>query len=683
MSPYANVPDELQDKMESCVQSVMDGGKEKEAAIAICYASVVEGKSLEFLLSDAVKVGARNNASDAGRLQTIHDLAVENGAMCAASAQRPRKNADEEMPKSPDGDGVVSFGGTVKALGGGKVGGYLIRFSGPDDPDLTGDFFTKDTDFDTDIPGSVRAYFNHGMTPGPLQKLSHRADLKMDEFGIWAETILDERNRYEAYLYGLSEKGKIGWSSGTAGHLMQREQVRNANFIKAWVIAESSLTHMPAEPRNSVIPVKSLTELLPPPDVDLMGVTPGSHKDAAEKSQNLETLEEAKMTDNAVDYQAIATAAADEAVKRYVAGQADASKGVVIVKDEADKMYSPDVRGFKAYLDDVMRSSRPGAETAPKLKAIKAATGAGEAVPADGGFLVQVEHSAMFLENTWNSSTVASRAMRNSVTNGNGMDFYGIDETSRIDGSRWGGVRGYRVAEAAAITASRPKFKRIELKLKKYGVLSYATDELLADTALWAQKMMDIAPKELAFMLDDDVMNGLGANGPLGILASPAMISVAAETGQASATIVPENLLKMWARRLGNSANYAWFYDQSCEPQLLQLLIASGTATTPFRYVDYGPDGILRLFGRPCIPTEFNAALGTVGDIVLANLNDYYQIIDKGGVQAASSIHLQFLYDEQAFRWTYRVDGAPLISSAVTPNNSGDTQSPIVALATR
>ena len=44
--PYRNVPDELMDKMDSCVEQVMEKGQDKETAIAICYTSVVEGKSL-------------------------------------------------------------------------------------------------------------------------------------------------------------------------------------------------------------------------------------------------------------------------------------------------------------------------------------------------------------------------------------------------------------------------------------------------------------------------------------------------------------------------------------------------------------------------------------------------------------------------------------------------------------
>lgn len=44
--PYTNIPPELQDKMDSCVQQVRDEGNDEQAAIAICYATVVEGKSM-------------------------------------------------------------------------------------------------------------------------------------------------------------------------------------------------------------------------------------------------------------------------------------------------------------------------------------------------------------------------------------------------------------------------------------------------------------------------------------------------------------------------------------------------------------------------------------------------------------------------------------------------------------
>jgi len=73
--------------------------------------------------------------------------------------------------------------------------------------------------------------------------------------------------------------------------------------------------------------------------------------------------------------------------------------------------------------------------------------------------------------------------------------------------------------------------------------------------------------------------------------------------------------------------------------------------------------------------------MGTVGDIVLASLSNY-QAIQKGGIEAASSIHVQLLTDETVFRFVYRVDGAPTWGAALTPFKGSNTQSPFVALAT-
>ena len=69
-------------------------------------------------------------------------------------------------------------------------------------------------------------------------------------------------------------------------------------------------------------------------------------------------------------------------------------------------------------------------------------------------------------------------------------------------------------------------------------------------------------------------------------------------------------------------------------------------------------------------------------DIILADLSQY-QMIQKGGVQAASSIHVQFLTDETAYRFVYRVDGQPAWHDTLTPHKGSSPVSPFVALATR
>ena len=48
-------------------------------------------------------------------------------------------------------DGLIVFGDNIKATsldnGSVKLAGYLIRYGDPTTPDLSGDYFTKDTDF--------------------------------------------------------------------------------------------------------------------------------------------------------------------------------------------------------------------------------------------------------------------------------------------------------------------------------------------------------------------------------------------------------------------------------------------------------------------------------------------------------------------------------------------------------
>jgi len=101
-------------------------------------------------------------------------------------------------------------------------------------------------------------------------------------------------------------------------------------------------------------------------------------------------------------------------------------------------------------------------------------------------------------------------------------------------------------------------------------------------------------------------------------------------------------------------------------------LPANGLSSSP-----YGT-----LFGRPVVPVEYAATLGTVGDVILADFSEYF-LADKGGVQSASSIHVQFLTDQSVFRFIYRVDGQPAWSAALTPANGTNTLSPFVAVATR
>ena len=318
----------------------------------------------------------------------------------------------------------------------------------------------------------------------------------------------------------------------------------------------------------------------------------------------------------------------------------------------------------------------------PRLRAI---SGASETVPSDGGYLVQQEFINSLLTPTWKTAVLAGKANRVPISNGNGIKIPAVNETSRADGSRWGGIRAYWVDEGGTATASKPKFRMIELDLKKLMAIFYATDELLADQTALGAVISQGFPEEMGFKLDDAVFNGDGAGKPQGILNSPALVSQAKETNQGAATVVAENIEKMYSRMTPRSLGAAEFYiNQELWPQIFQLQHAVGTGGVsmfiPAGGISQAPFGTL--LGRPIVPIEHAAALGTVGDIVFADMSQYI-LGEKGGIRSDVSMHVRFLYAEQTFRFIMRVDGQTIPNSALTPFKGSATQSPFVALATR
>lgn len=393
---------------------------------------------------------------------------------------------------------------------------------------------------------------------------------------------------------------------------------------------------------------------------------------------------------NAVTDRVKAIKAKIETRKALDEGREFDADGIEVPENQPAKLDpQAQARPFKSLgeqLVAIARSSAQGATIDNRLLEIQNASGANESIPSEGGFLVQQDFASEIIQNIHETAILASRCTRVTISsNANGLKMLGVDETSRATGSRWGGVQGYWANEAATVTASKPKFRQIELNLNKLMALYYATDELLADAPALEGILRQAFAEELAFLTDDAIYRGTGAGRPLGILNAGCLVSVPAEAGQAADTVVYENVVKMWSRMPARSrANAVWFINQELEPQLHQMYLAIGTAGVPVYLPANGvaqqPYGTL--FGRPVLPIEHASAPGDVGDILLADMSQYL-LADKGGVQTASSMHVKFEYDEMAFRVTYRVDGQPKLAKSITPYKGSNALSPFVALAAR
>jgi HK97 family phage major capsid protein len=308
-------------------------------------------------------------------------------------------------------------------------------------------------------------------------------------------------------------------------------------------------------------------------------------------------------------------------------------------------------------------------------------TGVESATPSLGGFLVTTDFSTDLLNGYQAQSVLYPKTRKIALsTNANGVKIPGIDEASRAS-SRWGGIISYWENEGGTITASKPKFRNVELNLNKLTGLVYCTDEMLEDSAVIESVVREGFNQEFAFKVDDAVLRGTGAGQPLGILNGPSLVSV---TGYTATTIAAQDVTAMFARMIPSSfARAEWYANVDCLPTMMRMSLGNNNYAPlwmPGNQLYNQPQ--LTLFGRPVNLIEQASTVGTVGDLLLLDLSQYITIT-KGGLKTAASIHVAFTTDEMAFRFILRIDGQPAWHSALTPYKGTNTLSPFVTLATR
>ncbi len=153
------------------------------------------------------------------------------------------------LVKTLGDDALISYGTEVKALADGQVSGYLVRFSGEDQPDLEGEFFTKQTDFDIRPGERTPIYYHHGQDPMLGKRIIGEGSMLLDDVGVWVEGQLKLRDNWERAVREMGLRGKLNWSSGTAPHLVEKETKDKAVWIKRWPLRlDASMTPTPAEP---------------------------------------------------------------------------------------------------------------------------------------------------------------------------------------------------------------------------------------------------------------------------------------------------------------------------------------------------------------------------------------------------------------------------------------------------
>lgn len=315
------------------------------------------------------------------------------------------------------------------------------------------------------------------------------------------------------------------------------------------------------------------------------------------------------------------------------------------------------------------------------ISAAAPSTFGNEGAGVDGGFLVPPEFAKEIF-----TLSLADDALLPYTDNvnvaGNSMVF------PRDETTPWGtnGVRAYWQSEGSAGTQTKPVLGANSLRLKKLMALVPVSDELAADTNALGSYLPKKIGQSIMWKTNEAILFGDNNGTPLGALKGGAALTVAKDSGQATATLTQTNLANMIARLPpGSFANAVWVINNDVLPALFtlnntyQLLyLPYGNGVGAFQKSPYGT-----LLGRPVMVSQHAKSFSSAGDVNLLDLS-YYQAITKSeGVETATSMHIYFDADAMAYRTIFRVDGAPKISAAISPNNGSNKLSPFLQLGAR
>jgi len=587
---------------------------------------------------------------------------------------------DKSLAMGAD-DTLITYGGAVKALGNGRLGGYLVRFGSPEEPDLEGDFFSPDTDFGQHKTTPV--LYQHGLDRVLKRRvLDDDANLSIDDVGVWIEAQLEMRDAYERYIYEQAEKGKMGWSSGTAAHLVEREPMGRAAKIVSWPLGlDASITPAPAEPRNVTMPLKAWEpvpwspEAAPEDGAD----TPSAAAAAKVADTNTPVVIATRSNTMGNDVKDTVVQADDglpPAVQKEMKALSDRLDSLMqLIEDSpairkagyvtedgggADK----NLKSFGDFLTAVRRRDMKRLSTVYRTgeDATKTMT---EDEGAAGGILVPEEYRADLLRVADIASPIVGLVQRIPVNVDSG-ELQALDEfvapTAGVgDTATAAGLTAAIRAEGADYDTTEPTFTWMNFRVHEIGGLVAVSKELNADSPVSIEAMLrQLFGIAIAHKLEHYILRGTGVGQPLGVLNAPCAIGISPDVnsyfGYADA-------LEMLSRHMPITDRVRWAMHQTLIPDLGTWEVGTAGAATA-KIADLG-------YGEP-LRSQHLPPADSSGCIVLGDWGAYL-LLERSGLTVAYSEHFYFGSGKIAWRFDQRVDGMPWLKKYITLADSGGT----------
>lgn len=610
-------------------------------------------------------------------------------------------------------DELIFFGGEVKAMEDGRIEGHLVRFGNPD-ASAKRDVFTKaDTDFDINPEQDESTiYYNHGFDEVLKKKAlgNNKAAIGVDDVGVWIKAQLDMRDKYERAIYELAKAGKLGWSSGAPGHLVERKAIGdNAHLVTKWPLGkDASLTPIPADPMNRSS-VKSIgdIEMLSLEDAikSLLNQTDSEGQEEAESEaqerpeaeQSAVSATEAKNTPDAeakTIIQIVGGSMADEnqqtptsqtildeRLKRLEEGEAKMAAFIKRVEEsprmfrsgfftqdggDADKA----IKNVGDMLIAISRGDTKRLETVYEVKTQNTLEG------DKGGFLIpETVLTALGLDISL-VSPLASKVRRLPVPTPSGKapvrNYRTVPGGAGASASA-SGVTSQSRKEGAAYTKETMLFESINYDTSDFasGYVKVTREEMRA-VAMIESLLRGAIAEDVSNREEWAILQGSGTNEPKGVLNWDGKVEVTEDTDN---TFAAADSDEMVSRLLEvGITNVAWAYHPGVYTQLAPFtrenVAVAGNRAQKISTV---------LHGYEHFKTQHLPNVGTDGYIVLGDWQKYV-IFEWEGLYINFSEHRYA--DEGKVAWFFgkNIDGKPILPTKVTLADGTFTQSPFVVI---
>jgi HK97 family phage major capsid protein len=252
-----------------------------------------------------------------------------------------------------------------------------------------------------------------------------------------------------------------------------------------------------------------------------------------------------------------------------------------------------------------------------------------------------------------------------------------LDQTSGKN--NYGGVSITHGGEGITLTETDAALRQITYTPKQLNAYIVISNKLLRNWATAGQFVTMQLTNSLGSAEDYDFLRGDGVNKSLGIINSPAAIGYSRATPNLIDFVDIYGMLA----KVKQGGNLCWLASQTIIPELASMTDAGthavwlGSSMNDLKGAAAGMPS--SLMGYPLFFVDRLPALGSKGDLVLADLSYYF--IHDGSWALDLSTELLFLTDRSVFRIIHNVDAKPALTEPLQLEGAaGSTVSPFVVL---